>query len=56
MRKGNPDYAGIVWPSQVHLTGDAKEIHEWTVQYDKEYKKRLSMSRESRAEFNSQEA
>jgi hypothetical protein len=34
--KTSVDSAGIRWPEGVVLTGDAKEIHGWTAEYDRE--------------------
>jgi hypothetical protein len=42
--KTSLDSSGIRWPEGVVLTGDAKEIHEWTIEYDRDYKGRMSLS------------
>jgi len=42
--KTSLDSSGIRWPEGVVLTGDAKEIHEWTTEYDHDYRSRVSLS------------
>jgi hypothetical protein len=42
--KTSLDSAGIRWPEGVVLTGDAKEIHDWTTEYDRDYRGRMSLS------------
>jgi hypothetical protein len=52
--KTSLDSAGIRWPEGVVLTGDAKEIHEWTTDYDRDYRGRMSLGvarREKECEY-----
>jgi hypothetical protein len=46
--KNSIDSAGLRWPESVVLTGDAKEMWEWSVGYGKECRERRSIERERR--------
>jgi hypothetical protein len=46
--KNSIDSSGIRWPDTVVLTGDAKEMWDWSVRYGKEYQERRSLDRERR--------
>ena len=48
--KGSLDSAGIRWPGKVMLAGEAKEVHDLTMEFEREYKERKAASSERREE------
>lgn len=49
--KNSVDSKGIRWPESVVLTGDAKEMREWSLGYGREDRGRRELGPEKRFEY-----